>query len=70
MSNSKEWDFTKVPKEVHGAIIALYDNADWLTLMKIHNELKLSRPDYCCSEIAMKTKWGDAIKSGKISIEE
>jgi len=43
------WDFTKLPKEEHAAIIQAYAENDARKLLEIHDKYKLSPHKYCCN---------------------
>ncbi len=42
------WDFSKIPAQMHNEILNLIKQKQWVKLMNIHNEYKLSDEHFCC----------------------
>lgn len=42
------WDFSKLPEAEHEKVVELFDKAQWMDLMSIHNKYQLSSNIYCC----------------------
>ena len=60
------WDFTRLPKEEHAAVIQAYAENDARKLLEIHDKYKLSPHKYCCvAGLIAWYKW--AIDNGTIN---
>lgn len=46
--DGSEWDFSKLPEELHSRVRELLEKGDANALLEIHDDYELSDYDYCC----------------------
>ena len=61
---SYNWQYSKLPKNLHQEAITAYEEDNIKVMMKLHNDYKLSPVTYCCGcDDIMRKFW-------KIGIEQ
>jgi hypothetical protein len=62
-----EWDFTRLPKTEHAAVIQALNVSDVRALLTIHDKYQLSPHQYCCDQDGLKTWFLWAVQNGIIN---
>ena len=67
--DGSEWDFSKLPKDLHERVKMLVENEDVYSLLDIHEDYELSEYEYCCGKplIGILNWFKHGIKEGLIT---